>query len=91
MYLRAPRSVVRGKGLYQQGRGVASSRRFLLLRPVSSRSQPCTSGLFSSGKVGPLGDCFCFYGASGWGQQVPEWSAGRLPRRATAQALVSPN
>lgn len=68
---RWPRSVVcHVNGLYRQRQGVASSRHFLLLRPVSSRSQLCTSGaILPAGRVGwQPRDCFCFYGASGWGQ-----------------------
>lgn len=64
-------SVVCGvNGLYRQSQGVASSRHFLLLRLVSSRSQLCTSGaILPAGRVGlQPRDCFCFYGASGWGQ-----------------------
>lgn len=68
---RWPHSVVcRVNGLYRQSQGVASSCHFLLLRLVSSRSQPCTSGAnLPAGRVAlQPHDCFCFYGASGWGQ-----------------------
>lgn len=50
--------------------GVASSCHFLPLGLISSWSQLCTSGaILPAGRVGlqPC-DCFCFYGASGWGQ-----------------------
>lgn len=68
---RWPHSVVcRVNGLYRQSQGVASSCHFLLLRLVSSRSQPCTSGAnLPAGRVASQPhDCFCFYGTSGWGQ-----------------------
>lgn len=68
---RGPHSVVcHVNGLYRQSQGVASSRHFLLLRLVSSRSQLCTSGaILPAGRVGlQPRDCFCFYGAAGRGQ-----------------------
>lgn len=60
---RWPHSVVcRVNGLYRQSQGVASSCHFLLLRLVSSRSQPCTSGAnLPAGRVASQPhDCFLF-------------------------------
>lgn len=92
-----PHSVVcHVNGLYRQSQGVASSGRFLLLRPVSSRSQLCTSGaILPAGRVGlQPRDCFCFYGASGWGQPGVgrDWKVTPLERveGPCAQALFPP-
>lgn len=76
-------------GLYRESQGVASSGHFLLLRLVSSRSQPCTSGaILPAGRVGlQPHDCFCCSGS-----QVLEWAGRLLPlkgRGACAQALFS--
>lgn len=55
-------------------------------RAVSSRSRLCTSGAILPQEGRPAGrDCFCFYGATGWGRQVLGWKA--TPSKGGGPAL----